>query len=78
MYLCLTKEERAASTVVFSSFFAKMPRKKGVATSDLEKFLRNVENFFSNVRFFLSEVGEKNAETVPRNVKENLFAKVQI
>ena len=53
-----------------------MPRKKGFSTSEVEKFLSEVEKFFSNVRFFLSEVGEKNAETVPRNVKENLFAKV--
>ena len=57
-------------------FLAKMPRKKGFSTSEVEKFLSEVEKFFSNVRFFLSEVGEKNAETVPRNVKENLFAKV--
>ena len=55
----------------FSPFFGqKCLGKEELSTSEVEKFL-------SDLRFFLSEMGEKNAETVPRNVKEIFFAKVQ-
>ena len=77
LYLCLTKEERAASTVVFSSFFAKMPREKGLFTSDIGKNTSDIEKFLPDVRFFFSEMDEKIAEVMLRNVKENFSAKVQ-
>ena len=61
LYLCISEEERALNTVVFSSFFGQ---KNGCFTSEVEKntseinFFTLLRNFFLGVcGFFLRNVG---------------------
>ena len=62
-YLCLTKEERAPSTRVPSSFFGKILTYKGEFTSDIDKnrseidfFLGFIVEFFRQVVAMMSDV----------------------
>ena len=71
LYLCNSKEERAQKHRVLSSFLAHY---KGEKTSDVEKFLREIEFFFSASGFFLGEVGARIADVGFPKVKRYLFS----
>ena len=66
LYLCNSKEERAPKHRVLSSFLALY---KGENTSDVEKFLREIEFFFSKSGFSLGEVGARIDDKENRNYK---------
>ena len=66
LYLCNSKEERAQKHRVLSSFLAHY---KGKKTSDVEKFLREIEFFFSKSGFSLGEVGARIDDIENRNYK---------
>ena len=70
LYLCNSKEERAPKHRVLSSFLAHY---KGEKTSDVEKFLREIEFFFSKSGFSLGEVGARIDDIEPSKVKRYLF-----
>ena len=70
-YLCNSKEERAPKHRVLSSFLAHY---KGEKTSDVEKFLREIEFFLSARGFFLGEVGARIADVGFPKVKRYLFS----
>ena len=70
LYLCNSKEERAPKHRVLSSFLAHY---KGEKTSDVEKFLREIEFFFSKSGFSLGEVGARIDDIEPLKVKRYLF-----
>ena len=56
LYLCTSEEEKARKHWAFSSFFAQY---KGCITSDVEKFLREIDFFLSESGFSLGQVGER-------------------
>ena len=66
LYLCNSKEERAPKHRGLSSFLAHY---KGEKTSDVEKFLREIEFFFSKSGFSLGEVGARIDDIENRNYK---------
>ena len=53
LYLCNSKEERAPKHRVLSSFLAHY---KGEKTSDVEKFLREIEFFSQRADFLLAKL----------------------
>ena len=71
LYLCNSKEDRAPKHRVLSSFLAHY---KGEKTSDVEKFLREIEFFLSASGFFLGEVGARIADVGFPKVKRYLFS----
>ena len=58
-YLCTSEEERVPNTGFFPLFFAPY---KGRKTSEVGKFPRQIEFFFSKSGFSLGEVGERKGD----------------
>ena len=56
LYLCTSEEERAPDTRLSPLFFAQY---KGRNTSEVGKFLRQIEFFLSESGFSLGQVGER-------------------
>ena len=71
LYLCNSKEERAPKHRVLSSFLALS---KGENTSDVDKFLSEIEFFFSKSGFSLGEVGARIDDIEIQKVKIHLFS----
>ena len=73
-YLCLTKEERAPSTRVLSSFLGKILTYKGEFTSDVEKNRSEIDFFVGFIVEFFRQVVAIVADVEPRKVKRYLFS----
>ena len=73
-YLCLTKEERAPSTRVLSSFLGKILTYKGEITSDVEKNRSEIIFFLGGIVVFLGQVVAIVADVERQEVKIYLFS----
>ena len=73
-YLCLTKEERAPSTRVLSSFLGKILTYKGAFTSDIDKNRSEIIFFLGVSGNFLRHVVAFFADVEPQKVKRCLFS----
>ena len=78
MYLCLTKEERAPNMRALSSFMVRNLTYKGYFTSDIEKFISEIDFFLGVSVDFLRQVVAPVADIEPPEVKIHLFWKRQI
>ena len=71
LYLCISEEERALNTAVFSSFFGQ---KNGCFTSEVEKNTSEINFFLGVCGFFLRNVGGFLGDVGPPKVKTYLFS----
>ena len=77
-YLCLRKEERALDMRILSSFLVRNLTYKGYFTSDIEKFISDIDFFLGVSVVFLGHVVAPVADVEPPEVKIHLFCKRQI
>ena len=73
-YLCISEEEKALNTGVFSSFFGENREKNHCFTKHIEKFIcrREISTGFSGI--FSGQVGARIDDVDHRKVKRYLFS----